>query len=1022
MPLTSEQRIQRLQKRLAELELWTVRREMPLAEWTFNGEPIAAGASWPTREGVVVFRHPEIAVPRGWPLDRTRLQLDLGGEGLVRLNYTNGAEEGFGLDPNHRRLPLYGHSFSVAAECVARHPFGVPNRDPRLNEAQLIWVDIELVDLVLRLRQVVETALELKGHEVVDPLLSSAERAIHKLDWPTATGPYLARAARGHELQRIWELPAGLSDAPEGLNDAESASVAAASEQLTSDLKTLRQHYPPSGALGLSGHAHIDLAWLWPLAETRRKAARTFHTVAGLMDRYRDFRLNQSTAELYAGIEEEDPALFERIKEKVKGGQWEPIGAMWVEPDTNMPTGESLVRQLLYGQRYFERVFGRRHTVCWLPDCFGFSPALPQLLRLAGVSHFFTIKVNWSETNKMPFDLFWWEGLDGSRVLGHTFDNPVGGYNAKTSPRAILETWRNFRGKSHYPESLLSFGFGDGGGGPTEEMLERQRQLADFPVVPSLRPVKVAEWFHAVCEKVAGDPDLPVWVGEMYLELHRGTLTTQGRTKFLHRRAERALIAAETLSSMAALLGAPIAPSLEEYWRIVLRNEFHDILPGSGIREVYEQAEAELASVVAVGNNVIEKQLAAIADRLAGRGRRRGVLVVNPDLSPRPLRIEARGDLPSGQRVKGGTVVAGSRVVPGLSAVMVLDDERQDGLSVERDHLENNYLAVDIAADGTLARVYDKRAGREILADRGNQLWAYVDKPRDWDAWDVEEDYPRRGEEVVATAPLEIAERGPHRAAIRIVRRFRNSEIVQTARLWSNSARLEFKTDIDWHDRRILLKARFPLAIRSDYATFECAHGVIRRPTHRNTSWEQARFEVAAHRFADLSEHGYGVALLNDGKYGHHAMGNELGLSLLRSPVYPDPLADEGRHSFTYALYPHGGDWLSGGVLAEAEDLNQPLLCRPAQADAPSAWTAVALGGLQLGLSAFKPAEDGGALILRTYEPAGARGRVQVGLPEGWRLGDEVGLLEETVGAADLGFLPFKVHSWKIERMGGVGE
>ena len=243
-----------------------------------------------------------------------------------------------------------------------------------------------------------------------------------------------------------------------------------------------------------------------------------------------------------------------------------------------------------------------------------------------------------------------------------------------------------------------------------------------------------------------------------------------------------------------------------------------------------------------------------------------------------------------------------------------------------------------------------------------------------------------------------------------------DSKIVQTVRLWANSARLEFKTDIDWHQRRVLLKARFPLAIRSDHATFECAHGVIRRPTHRNTSWEEARFEVAAHRFVDLSEHGYGVALLNDGKYGHHALHNELGLSLLRSPVYPDPLADEGRQSFTYALFPHQGDWLSGGVLAEAEDLNQPLLARAVKADTASTWVAAAIEGLSLGLAGFKPAEDGSALILRTYEPAGARGKIGLSLAEGWKLGDEVNLLEDRSGRANLAFLPFQVHSWRIER------
>jgi alpha-mannosidase len=361
-------------------------------------------------------------------------------------------------------------------------------------------------------------------------------------------------------------------------------------------------------------------------------------------------------------------------------------------------------------------------------------------------------------------------------------------------------------------------------------------------------------------------------------------------------------------------------------------------------------------------------------------------------------------------------VLSGTRAVPGLSAAVIIDADPRPGLIVDGHRLENADVRVEIAEDGTLASVYDKRAGREVLAGRGNQVWAYVDKPRSWDAWDIEESYARQGSEILASAPPEVVERGPHRAAVRTVRRFRDSAIVHTLRLWANSARLEFHTDIDWHERRLLVKALFPLAIRADHATFECAHGVIRRPTHRNTSWDQARFEVAAHRFADLSEQGYGVALLNDGKYGHHALGGELGLSLLRSPVFPDPLADEGRQSFTYALFPHRGDWLGGGVLAEAEDLNRPLLARAVEAAAESVWTAVGIDGLALGLSAIKSSEDGDALVLRTYEPAGARGDVDVALPDGWRLGDELDLLEQSTGQADRGFLPFKLRSWRIER------
>ncbi len=1016
MSLTLRQRMDRLRKRLIELDQWTVRQTVTLDGWTFNGAPIAHGQPWPTREGVVTFRCPPVSVPADWPLEAVRLDLDLGGEGLVRLTYDVDTHAAFAVDPNHQRLHLEGRSFSIDAECVARLPFGVPNHNARLQNAALVWLEIELADFILLMRQVVEAAEVLGNHEAVEPMLSAAEDAFARLDWPSATEDYVGRMQSTAEMQRVWQLPEGLPALPAGLDDEQRASVAAASQFLATQLKALAERYPQQGALAVTGHAHIDLAWLWPLDETRRKANRTFHTVIGLMKRYPDFRFNQSTAQLYAFLEEDDPELFQAIKERVAAGQWEPIGAMWVEPDTNMPTGESFVRQLLYGQRYFERTFGRRHTVCWLPDCFGFSPALPQLLQLAGVKDFFTIKVNWSETNPMPFDLFWWEGLDGSRVLAHTFNNPVGGYNAEISPRASVETWRNFRGKVHAPESLLSFGFGDGGGGPTEEMIARQRQMADFPAVPAMRAVNVQSWFGALHD-MASTSELPHWVGEMYLELHRGTLTTQGRTKYLHRRAERALISAEVLASMAALLGAPVAPSLEAHWQIVLRNEFHDILPGSSIREVYQRAEAELSGVVAAGEEAQEEHLSMLVEKLGSAGGKPGLLVVNPDLSPRPLRIVSDADLPGSQKIESGYVLSGSQAVPGLTVAALTGATPASGLTVERNRLENDLVRVELADDGTLSSVFDKRAGREALDGRGNQIWAYVDKPRNWDAWDVEDDYDRNGEEVTASS-LEVVEAGPHRAAVRILRKFRSSTVVQTVRLWANSARVEFRTDIDWHDRRILLKARFPLAVRADHATFECAHGVIRRATHRNTSWDQARFEVAAHRFVDLAEHGYGVALLNDGKYGHHALGNELGISLLRSPIYPDPLADEGRQSFTYALYPHEGDWLTGGVLAEAEDLNQPLICRPASLAEERSWTAIDIAGMQLGLSAFKPAEDGSSLILRVYEPAGGRGAVTVAPAKAWSVSGAVDLLEEPAGAADLQILPFKVRSWKIERNG----
>ncbi|MEF2070087.1 alpha-mannosidase [Consotaella aegiceratis] len=1005
MSLTLEQRLVRLRVRADELEHWRERERAAVDGWTFDGEPLGQGGFWPRRDGVVHLAA-DVTVPEHWPVEETELALDLGGESLIALVPTKGETTHFGLDPFHQRFPVPAHQFRVETDSVARLPFGEPVREPRLTKAHVAWIDRPVHELHLLLRQVHEAARELGGHEVVPHLIAAAEKAFVALDWPSATADYIARTAPAPMQQKIWQLP-DLKDAPDGLRQDHRAAVVEAHKALVAELQQLNQRYPQTGKLAITGHAHIDLAWLWPYAETRRKARRTFHTALGLMERFPSFVFNQSTAAYYAQVEEDDPELFAAIAKRVKEGRWETIGGMWVEPDTNMPTGESFVRQILYGQRYFREKFGVTHSVCWLPDCFGFSGALPQLLRQGGIDSFFTIKVNWSETNRFPHDLFWWEGLDGSRVLAHTFDNPVGGYNGVVEPRAVIATWKNFRGKVRHSESLLAIGYGDGGGGVTPEMLERQAQLADFPAVPSLEPARVEDFFkraHATAEETA----VPVWLGEIYLELHRGTLTTQSLTKKRHREAERALITAETLTSLATLLGAPKPESLETAWRAVLKNEFHDILPGSGVREIYEDAVSELTQARDAGLKRQGEALATLAGALPNGNVANALVVVNPGLAERPLRGEWQGK-----------PLASSLTVPALGLAVVDPAALPQAPAVQAagTTLENQFLKVEIGADGTLASVFDKRAGREALDGRGNQLWAYpMDKPRNWDAWDVENDYEAKGIEIAEVESVEVIEGGPHRAAIRIAKRFRDSTIVQTVALWANSPRVDIHTELDWHDRRVFLRALFPLAVRSDYATFECAFGVVRRPTHVNTSWDEARFEMPAHRFADLSEPGFGVALLNDGKYGHSARGNVLGLSLLRSPIYPDPLADEGRQSFTYSLMPHEGDWIAGGVREEAEDLNQPLLTTAATGLAVGTTAPVRVDGHTVALAGFKAAEDSDDLILRLFEPAGGRGPVSVEV-DGWQVAGDVTLLEEpaAVGERD-DIRPFEVRSLRLTK------
>jgi alpha-mannosidase len=634
--------------------------------------------------------------------------------------------------------------------------------------------------------------------------------------------------------------------------------------------------------------------------------------------------------------------------------------------------------------------------VCWLPDCFGFSGAMPQLLKQGGIDSFFTIKVNWSETNRIPVDLFWWEGLDGSRVLAHTFENPYGGYNGELQPDAYLETWTRYKSKALHGTSLLAIGYGDGGGGTTPEMVEREVQLRDFPVLPRARWGHVADYF-ADAHKRSNDVKLPVWSGEIYLELHRATLTTQSNVKRLHRQAERALITAEIAASLAHLLGAAAPASLEPHWRVVLKNEFHDILPGSSIREVYEDAERELGGVIDSGKAAQSAALEALAANLP-KGGSDGLLVVNPSLSVRRI---------------GAT----DETVPPLGVAVVRRDlPARTGLTVSKGHLENDVLSVALNDDGTIRSIIHKPTGREALAGPGNQIWAYpVDKPRNWDAWDLEDDYADKGEQLTQLDSIEVMDHGPARAAVKIVRRFRASTVTQTYVLLANSPRLDIETTLDMRDRRTFLRTLTPVAARSERATFECANGVVRRPTHQNTSWDQAMYEAAAHRFIDLSEPGFGVALLNNAKYGHNVRGNVLGMSLVRAPVYPDPLADEGEQSFAYALYPHAGDWHEGGVREEAEDLNQPLLTREVSGLALGTMTPLTVRGTPAAMSGLKPAEDGTGLVFRVYEPAGRRGDFKVSA-DGWSAAAVTIMEEPQQRDAMMDLMPFEVRSWKLTK------
>ncbi len=746
------------------------------------------------------------------------------------------------------------------------------------------------------------------------------------------------------------------------------------------------------------GHAHLDTAWLWPIRETRRKCLRTFATVLRLMERHPDLCFLASQAQQYAWVEEDSPKLFAEIAARVREGRWEAGGAMWVEPDCNLPSGESLVRQILHGIRYWQDRFGRhapqRHL--YLPDTFGFCAALPQIMRLSGLDTFITNKLSWNDTNEFPHVTFLWRGLDGSEVLAHC--TPGGDYNSDNRPQLLLEGAGKVArlDRAQVGLWLQPFGYGDGGGGPSEETILRA-DLAGFSVgLPVVRHGRVDQFCEELHRRFEALPEYrreqATWAGELYLEFHRGTYTSQAWIKRANRRMEEKLRTAEWLSffgpaSPPAEESALAMRRLERAWRLLLLNQFHDILPGSSIGMVYDQARADLGEVESCCDELIEQGLRRWGGETAAATRHHALLVWNPASHDVSGVVEHDGRLihvPWGPAL--GVVSVDSAAVPPPD----LPPVKVDGW-----RLNNGLVEVEIDESGRVSSLRGGRLRRECCApasDGGrvplNQLVLYRDVPGHYDAWEIARHDQEPGDFVVGPVERrEVVEAHPLRAAIEVERPIGvRSRIIQRYILAAGSPRLDIRTQVDWGESRTLLRAVFPVAVRADAATYETQFGHLSRPVQANTSWEKARYEVPAQRWMDLAEPGCGVALLNDGKYGHSCRGNVMGLSLLRSPVFPDPRADQGRHEFTYSLMPHDGDWRAAGVARQAEALNRPLLVRPAGAAAPAEeWRPFEVGcsgPASVEIVALKRAEEDDRLILRLVEVHGATGSVHIR----WRL------------------------------------
>jgi alpha-mannosidase len=702
------------------------------------------------------------------------------------------------------------------------------------------------------------------------------------------------------------------------------------------------------------GHAHIDSAWLWPVRETVRKVARTFSNVLALIEANPDFVFAASSAQQYAWLKEFYPELYARVREQVAAGSFVPVGGMWVESDTNMPGGEALVRQFVAGKRFFLTEFGIEPLEVWLPDSFGYSAALPQIVALAGSRWFLTQKTSWNETNLMPHHTFRWEGIDGSRIFTHF--PPVDTYNSDLSGEDLARAERQYTEKGVANTSLVPFGFGDGGGGPTEEMIAAARRTESLEGAPTVELSSPRRFFETA---EAEYPDPPVWSGELYLEFHRGTYTSQARTKRGNRRSEHLLREAELWATTATVrTGAPYPYDLlETTWHTVLLAQFHDILPGSSIAWVHQEAERNYVAVAEALTGLIEDTVR----ELCGAGANTVLLNAGP------------------YRLHGVTALAGSDAAhPDLQAPSGIVTVTHTPAGIV---LDNGLVAVTIDANGLFSSLWDVTAQRELVpvGSPGNLLQLHRDTPTQWDAWDIDEHYKRNTVDLTGAQSVEVLLDTRHRAVVRITRVFGSSRVVEDVALSAGSPALDLHLDLDWHERQKLLKLAFPLDVNADRAASEIQFGHVFRSTHTNTSWDAARFETVAHRWVHVGEPGYGVAVGNDSTYGYDIGRSPDGagrpattvrMSLLRAAVFPDPAADQGPHELRVSL--RAGSGIPDAV-AEGYRLNLPLRTVTGVEDADIE-PLLRVDNPAVVVEAVKLAEDrSGDVIVRLYEAHGNR-------------------------------------------------
>ncbi len=791
------------------------------------------------------------------------------------------------------------------------------------------------------------------------------------------------------------------------------------------------------------GHTHIDVAWHWTVAQTREKVARSFSTVLKLMEEYPEYVFMSSQPQLYKFLKEDHPHVYEKIKEKVKEGVWEPEGAMWLEADCNVTSGESLVRQILFGKRFFKDEFGVESEILWLPDVFGYSAALPQILKKSDVNYFMTTKIAWNQFNKMPYDTFMWKGIDGTDILTHFIttkdpyqpkDSHFTTYNGQIHPGAIIGAWDRYQQKEINNDVLVSYGFGDGGGGATYEMLEVARRLnKGIPGCPKVELGTSKDYFKRLEAKVKDHKRLPSWVGELYLEYHRGTYTSMARNKRDNRLSENIYTSAEKMSSLAMLLGKNYPQErLNKGWETILLNQFHDILPGSSIKEVYDVTKEEYKEIIKNGKNVLSDAVEAVGLNISLDNK--SLVVFNtlsferkdivefeiPEGISNPMLMDTDNNEIVCQKVEGNKAIFFAEGIPAMgykayTIVEASNKENASSIKLSPEAAENKFFKLTLDEKGQIKSFFDKENNREVLkkGEVANALQAFEDKPMNYDNWDIDIFYQEKMWAIDDVQSIEVVERGPVRSALKIERKFSDSIIVQHMYVYNDIARIDFKTYVDWKEHQVLLKTAFPIEINTNKATYEIQYGNVERPTHHNTSWDVARFEVAGQKWADLSEGDFGVSLLNDSKYGHDIKDGVMRLTLLKSGIEPNLTTDQEEHFFTYSIYPHGGDWREANTVQMAYMLNNPVETKFEDAHEgklPKNLSMVKVDKDNVIVEVVKKAEDNDDIIVRMYECYNKRTNVNVEFFK-----DLKGVVECNLMERDLEEIAYDKNSFNFE-------